>query len=89
MRERVVSFLLTMVQRFGTEHPNGAQINVVLRHQDIASSINASRETTTRELAYLERKGLVGKEGPYIILRNIEQLKAQLAKPVANKPTSN
>jgi CRP-like cAMP-binding protein len=48
VRERLISFLLTMSHRFGKKTPDGLLINVPLRHQDIASSINASRETTTR-----------------------------------------
>jgi CRP-like cAMP-binding protein len=58
VRERLISFLLTMSHRFGKKTTEGLLINVPLRHQDIASSINASRETTTRELAALERKEL-------------------------------
>ncbi|HXR50038.1 MAG TPA: Crp/Fnr family transcriptional regulator [Verrucomicrobiae bacterium] len=89
VRERVISFLLTTSERFGTVHPNGVKIGVQLRHQDIASSVNSSRETTTRELAYLERKGLIGKDGPYFIIRNSEQLEAHLSRPLLTKPISN
>src|SRR6185437_7263918 len=59
VRERIISFLLTMSQRFGTKTKDGLLIEVPLRHQDIASSVNASRETASRELAALERKGLL------------------------------
>jgi len=89
VRERIASFLLTTAQRFGAPHASGTQITVQLRHQDIASSINASRETTTRELIHLEHKGLIGKDGPYIILRNIAQLEALLVKPTTPRPISS
>jgi CRP/FNR family transcriptional regulator len=59
VRERLVSFLLIMANRFGKDGPTETLINVPLRQQDIASSINASRETTSRELTALERKGLI------------------------------
>ena len=59
VRERLASFLLTMAQRFGKLAPNGLIIDVPLKQQDIASSINASRETTSREIGILERKGLI------------------------------
>jgi CRP-like cAMP-binding protein len=52
VRERLVSFLITMAKRFGTRTKDGLLINVPLRHQDIGSSINASRETASRELAF-------------------------------------
>jgi len=52
VRERIISFLLTMSQRFGKPADNGGiLIDVPLRHQDIASSVNATRETTSRELS--------------------------------------
>jgi CRP-like cAMP-binding protein len=78
VRERLVSFILTMAERFGEKSPDGLRINVPLRHQDIASSINASRETASRELAFLERKGLITNKQRYIIIKNKTGLKAFL-----------
>jgi CRP-like cAMP-binding protein len=80
VRERLISFLLTMHNRFGKKTHEGYMITVPLRQQDIASSINASRETASREMAALERKGLIiGPQGqPYIILKDIKALKAYL-----------
>ena len=74
VRERIVSFLLTMAGRFGEEGSEGLSINVPLRHQDIASSINASRETTSREIGLLERKGLIVNRQSAIILTDVIQL---------------
>jgi CRP-like cAMP-binding protein len=74
VRERLVSFLLTMSQRFGKDTPDGLIIDAPLRQQDIASSINASRETASRELSVLERKGLISTKQFYITLKNIEGL---------------
>lgn len=68
VRERLISFLLTMAGRFGEQCTEGVCIRVPLRQQDIASSINASRETTSRELATLERKHLVTPSPDGIIL---------------------
>src|SRR5665213_1872964 len=74
VRERLVSFLLTMSHRFGKETANGLVIEVPLRHQDIASSINASRETASREIAYLERKGLITNQSSFIVLKDVPSL---------------
>ena len=80
VRERVISFLLTMSQRFSVKKTSdGLMIEVPLRHQDIASSINASRETTSRELSFLERKGLITSKQSYIILKDTEGLRSYLA----------
>ncbi|MEI9913756.1 MAG: helix-turn-helix domain-containing protein [Candidatus Saccharibacteria bacterium] len=53
-------------------------IEVPLRHQDIASSVNASRETTSRELSYLERKGLITSKQSFIVLKDTDALKHYL-----------
>lgn len=79
VRERIISFLLTMSQRFGTETADGLLIEVPLRHQDIASSVNASRETTSRELSALERKGLLENKQSYTLLKDVEALRKHLA----------
>lgn len=75
VRERLVSFLLTTAGRFGVKTDEGhILLNVPLRHQDIGSSISASRETIGREFQALERKGLVKTVDGYITLCNIEAL---------------
>lgn len=69
VRERLVSFLLTTAKRFGESSPNGStRIAVPLKHQDIASSISATRETTSRALAELERRGQIKSEQSCITL---------------------
>jgi CRP/FNR family cyclic AMP-dependent transcriptional regulator len=78
VRERLVSFLLTMSVRFGKQTEAGLVIEVPLRHQDIASSINASRETASREIAALERKKLIENKHSYIVLKDVPALQAYL-----------
>lgn len=80
VRERIISFLLTTSQRFGTQTADGIRIDVPLRHQDIASSINASRETTSRELALMERRGMIAKDFSRIVLKDPKSLKAYLTR---------
>lgn len=78
VRERLISFVITMSHRFGRETADGILIDVPLRQQDIASSINASRETTSRELSALEKKGLLKTDPHFLLLKDIEKLKAYL-----------
>lgn len=76
VRERLISFLLTTCERFGKETPEGfMRLSVPLKHQDIASSISATRETTSRALAELERKGLLKSEQSYITLLDVSALR--------------
>ena len=79
VRERAVSFLLSCCRRFGTVNPDGSvRINAPLRQQDIASSINASRETTSRELSALTRKGLIITNDRTFIVIDPKKLEAML-----------
>lgn len=78
VRERIISFLLTMSERFGRETASGILIEVPLRHQDIASSVNATRETTSRELSALERKGLLENKQSFTLLKDLEALRKHL-----------
>lgn len=74
VRERTISFLLTMSERFGKRTTSGILINAPLRQQDIASSINSSRESASRALTYLERNKLISLSSPYITLLNKKKL---------------
>jgi CRP-like cAMP-binding protein len=78
VRERLVSFLLMMCERFGEKCGEGLLIDVPLKHQDVASSINASRETVSREISILERKGLITQKKGYFTLLDMEALRAFL-----------
>ncbi len=78
VRERLISFLLTMSARFGRTTPGGRVIEVPLKQQDIASSINASRETTSREMTALERKGLIKVEQSLIVITDMDTLRGYL-----------
>jgi CRP-like cAMP-binding protein len=78
VRERIISFLINMSQRFGKETSNGILIEVPLRHQDIASSVNATRETTSREISALERKGLLENKQSFTLLKDVAALSKHL-----------
>lgn len=80
VRERLISFLLSTAKRFGEHESNTIILNVPLRHQDIASSISATRETASRELAILERQGLISRDKQSIItLCDIDKLRHYLS----------
>jgi CRP/FNR family cyclic AMP-dependent transcriptional regulator len=80
VRERIISFLITMASRFGVDKPEGTLIELPLKHQDIASSVNATRETTSRELSALEKKGLLSTKQSMILLRDVKALEAHLSR---------
>ncbi len=75
--ERVIYRLLTLLRRFGTGD-GPIKISVPLRHSDVAASLKMSRETATRAMSKLEKKGLIGYEKPYIVILKPEELKKLL-----------
>lgn len=75
VRERVASFLLTTADRFGTENSHGLTLNVPIRRHDIAASINASRETTSRELTALAKLGLIDLNSSHITICKVDKLR--------------
>lgn len=79
IRERVMFFLLHMAERFGVTNEDGSiLLDVPLKQQDIASSINATRESTSRELVRLERLGLVDHHRGKIIITKPDVLQSSL-----------
>lgn len=79
VRERLVSFLLATAQRFGAPNPDGSiLLDVPLRHQDIASSISATRETVGKEIAQLEQKKWLTSKASYITLTDLTALRHYL-----------
>jgi len=78
VRERLASFLLTHIERFGSMGVKGMSLSAPIRRADIAASINASRESTSRELASLSRAGMIDLTTPYIEIVDVEKLKALL-----------
>lgn len=73
-RERIVSFLLVTANRFGVEQDKKVVIMAPFRQTDIASSVNATRETTSRELNALRKKGLISNNNGHLELLDLPAL---------------
>jgi CRP/FNR family transcriptional regulator len=78
VRERLASFLLTHVERFGSKGEKGKALSAPIRRHDIASSINASRESTSRELSALAKHGYIDLTTPYIEIIDEQKLRELL-----------
>jgi CRP/FNR family transcriptional regulator len=77
-RERIISFLVVTAQRFGIEKNGILEIMAPFRQTDIASSVNTTRETTSRELNLLRKKGLLISVNGHIGIKDLESLKKLL-----------
>lgn len=76
-RERVIAELIYIANRFGEKHGKEVIINAPITHQDIADSINMTRETASRTLELLFKEGLLGQKNH--LFRVLDLPKLQLA----------
>lgn len=77
-RERIISELIYLSARFGERHGKEMIIRAPITHQDIADSINMSRETASRALEMLSQNGLVGQKDHLFTVNDIHQLQSEL-----------
>jgi CRP/FNR family transcriptional regulator len=76
--ERLAYRLLFLASRFGERHGKEIRLLPPITQQVLASTINLSRESVTREMEKLNKKGLVVYNGRQIILPDIDGLIDQL-----------
>lgn len=78
-RGRLIAELLYLAERFGEKHGKEVIINAPITHQDIADSINMTRETASRALEQLFREGLMGQRDHLFIVQDLPKLQAALS----------
>ena len=76
--KRVIKLLLSLSKRFGKKVENGILIQLPLTHADIANSIAMTRETASREMKLLQKRGLVSKYNALILLHDTSHLEEEL-----------
>jgi CRP-like cAMP-binding protein len=81
--ERVVYRLLFLGGRFGKKQGEKIVIDAPITHKIIASSINLARESVSRELEKLTKKGLIGSEDGRIVIKNVQLLSGEFSEPVS------
>jgi CRP/FNR family transcriptional regulator len=81
-RERLIDCLLFLGQRFGVTSGAGYEIMLRISHQTLASNVNLSRESVSREIDRLARKDLLEIHEGRIILKDVPGLRAQLPEAV-------
>jgi len=78
-RGRMISELLYLAERFGEKHGKGVLINAPITHQDIADSINMTRETASRALEQLFEEGLMGQKDHLFTVLDLPKLQEALS----------
>lgn len=77
-RERVISCLLDLATRFGYKDGTDIVIGAPITHQDIADSINMTRETASRAIEQLSKDGLLAQKNHLFVIKNEQKLQAEL-----------
>lgn len=74
-RERSAYRLLSLANRFGVNAGEGMIINALITHEDLAHSVNMTRETFGRSLSRLQEKDIIA-YGPErrIIIKDLDAL---------------
>jgi CRP-like cAMP-binding protein len=74
-RERIMARFYLMCGKYGTPREDGILLNVPFTHQDLADSLNMTRETASREIERLARDGVIERDGRSIVVKKIDVLK--------------
>lgn len=81
-RERIIAELLNLAEMFGkkvgNEDGKKVLIDAPVTHQDIANSINMTRETASRALGVLFEEGLLGQDEHMFTILNLAKLQEEL-----------
>ncbi len=77
--EKIAHYLLYLAEHFGKQNDHTAKILIPLSIGDLAAVINVTRETISRNLSRLQRKGLIS-TGQNIIIPDIEKLRKEINK---------
>ena len=78
-RGRIISELLNLAQRFGEKRGRAVIINAPITHQDIADSINMSRETASKALALLFKEKLMNQTDNLFTILDLPRLQEALS----------
>jgi CRP-like cAMP-binding protein len=78
-RERVIARLLDLADRFGKATNEGIIIQAPITHQDIADSINMTRETASRALELLFYDELVAQNEHLFIILDAKKMLEELS----------
>lgn len=77
-RGRIIAELLNLAERFGRVRDGHVYIHAPITHQDLADSINMSRETASRSLEKLFQEKLIDQKRHFFVILDLEQLHAAL-----------
>ena len=74
--DRIRAGILQLSRKHGVQDARGIIINLKITHQELAELVGTSRETVTRTLARLQKKGILQLENRRIVLLKPQSLRS-------------
>ena len=74
-RGRIAGFLLTLSRRYCALGFSGTEFNLSMRRQDIANFLGLTNETVSRQLADLNKKGVITVRRRGVLINDLRELK--------------
>jgi len=81
--ERVAYRLLFLAGRFGRKNGSEVIIDAPITHKVIASSINLTRESVSREIEKLSAEKIIGTASGKIAIKDVNKLSQKLSEPIS------
>lgn len=67
--------IFVQINQLSSDAPTGRTLEHLPKQQELASIVNTSRETVSRALQLLIKKGIIGKTGHQIVIKELDMLK--------------
>jgi CRP-like cAMP-binding protein len=87
VQHRIVAELLRLAKAAGVQG-NRARLDPPPKHADLASRVSTYREQVTRELSALVKAGLLERDGPALVVPDVEKLEGVVAEGRAQRAPS-
>lgn len=81
---KVTSLLLYLAKRFGKKQKDSIRIELPITHADLANWIGLQRETVSRKIELLKKKGHLANKNQSLVIHNIKKLEDELS--LSSKP---
>jgi CRP-like cAMP-binding protein len=79
-RERVAFRLVSLADYFGSKDGNQVLVRAHVSSEYVARSSNMTRETASREMSRLTKKGLIKNSNGYLLIKDLAALKSEVGK---------
>lgn len=76
LRQRLVRLIISAAKAYGSEQPDGVEIDMPLSQADMGKMLGMTRQSIQRELKYLRNEGLLDKRKGRWVVFNLGAMRA-------------